>query len=137
MRRAAPVGSSPWSGLQRLSENLLDLLVVDASRSSAAGRISQRLDLLASITVGHLPTVGKETLSRRAMARCYLTPPEASKMILARSASRWLDLGRFAIKVSFSFSAGLRTIVATGLPMGIALCKLQRRLLQCISLGGH
>jgi hypothetical protein len=43
-------------------------------------------------------------------------------MILARSASRWLDLGRFAIKVSFSFSAGLRTIVATGLPIGIALC---------------
>jgi hypothetical protein len=27
-------------------------------------------------------------------------------MILARSASRWLDLGRLVINVSFSFSAG-------------------------------
>lgn len=56
---AAPVGSSPWSGLQRLSENLLDLLVVDASRSSAAGRISQRLDLLASITAAPLANRGQ------------------------------------------------------------------------------
>ena len=56
---AAPVGSSPWSGLQRLSENLLDLLVVDASRSSAAGRISQRLDLLASITAAPLANPGQ------------------------------------------------------------------------------
>ena len=56
---AAPVGSSPWRGLQRLSENLLDLLVVDASRSSAAGRISQRLDLLASITAAPLANRGQ------------------------------------------------------------------------------
>ena len=35
-------------------------------------------------------------------------------MILARCASRWLDFGRLAIKVSFSFSAGFRTIAATG-----------------------
>jgi hypothetical protein len=34
---ATPVGSSLWGSLQRLSENFLDFLVVDASRSSAAG----------------------------------------------------------------------------------------------------
>src|SRR4029453_202600 len=43
---AAPVGSSPRGSLQRLRGDLLDLLVVDASRSPAAGCISQRLDLL-------------------------------------------------------------------------------------------
>ena len=58
-------------------------------------------------------------------------------MILARNASRWLDLGRLAIKVSFSFSAALKTIVATGLPIGIALCKPDATLLQCISLSRH
>jgi uncharacterized membrane protein YciS (DUF1049 family) len=58
-------------------------------------------------------------------------------MILARSASRWLDLGRLAIKVSFSFSTGLKTIFATGLPIGIVLCKLHRTVLQCISLAVH
>jgi pimeloyl-ACP methyl ester carboxylesterase len=56
-------------------------------------------------------------------------------MIIARSASRWLDLGRLAIKISFSFSAGLRTIVATGLPIGIALCKPSARYFtMCFSL---
>ena len=64
----------------------------------------------------HLPTVGKETLSRPAIS-VLLNPCEAPEMILARNASRWLDLGRFAIKVSFSFCAGLRTIAATGLRM--------------------
>ena len=37
---AAPVGASARSRLQRLSENLLDLLVVDAAWSSAAGRVT-------------------------------------------------------------------------------------------------
>src|SRR4029077_13031623 len=56
---AAPVGSSPRSSLQRLSDDLLELLVVAASRSSAARRISQRLDLRASITAAPLANGGQ------------------------------------------------------------------------------
>jgi MbtH-like protein len=79
--------------------------------------------------------VGKQTLSRRAIS-VLLKPSEASRIILARSASRWLDLGRLAINLSFSFSAELRTIVATGLPISITLCKLRDAILLCISLSG-
>src|SRR5262245_52468147 len=53
-KTAAPVGSSPRRSLQRLREDFLDLLVVDASRSPAAGCIAERLDLLASITAAPL-----------------------------------------------------------------------------------
>ena len=126
----------PEAHPQRLSEDLLDLLVVDASRSAAAGCICQRIKPLLGITAAPLATVGKETLSRRAIS-VLLNPAEAPRMILARSASRWLDLLRFAIKVSFSLSAGLRTIVATGLPIGIALCKSHDAIVQRISLSRH
>ena len=125
--------ASPRSSLQRLSEDLLDFLVADASRSPAAGCISQRLDLLASITAAPL-TNGGQRDSFTAGDLGLLNPSEAPKMILPRSASRWLDLGRLAINVSFSLSAGLRTIVATGLPIGISLCKPHDAVLQCISL---
>ena len=122
---AAPVRTSPRRALQRLSEDLLDLLVVDASRSAAAGCICQRINSPWHNGCATCQPWAKR-LFRAGRSRCYSIPPEAPRMILARSASRWLDLLRFAIKVSFSLSAGLRTIVATGLPIGIALCKRQR-----------
>jgi hypothetical protein len=58
-------------------------------------------------------------------------------MILARCASRWFDFGRLAIKISFSFSVGLRTMVATGLPIGIAGSKPHHTILQRIYLALH
>ena len=95
-------------GPQRLGEHLFDLLVIDASRSSAARRVGQRPDLLPGITAA--PLADRRQRDSFAPAISVLVNPcEAPSMILARCASRWLDFGRLAIKVSFLFRVALFT----------------------------
>ena len=77
------MGASPRRALQRLGEHFFDFLVVDTPRSSTARRVGkgfkkfsgQKAELtdlfhrsaVLSSVLRHLPTVGKETLSRRAI----------------------------------------------------------------------
>ena len=54
-------------------------------------------------------------------------------MILARSESRWLDLGRLAINVSFS-RQDLEQSWRRVFLLAFSLCKPHDAVLQCISL---
>jgi hypothetical protein len=96
--------------------DLLDLLVVDASRARC-GCICQRIKPLL-ITAAPPANRGQRLFraGRLSVTQSIRGPKNDPRPLRIT----WLDLLRFAIKVSFSLSAGLRTIVATGLPIGIA-----------------
>jgi hypothetical protein len=100
---AAPVSLTSRC-LQSLGDHFFDHLILDAARSPARWRIGERLNSIARITAAQF--TNRRQRDSFASADLGSRQSRQARRMRVRSASRCLDLGRLAIKVSFSSSAG-------------------------------